>query len=115
MTQVKYVEYFDLECRGAIEQAQAEPVQGTLLVGTASALSFEDNVTSYGEDATSIFPAFHNGERAWLRRDTWQPAYGYSASGTQESILSFEDGVKIFLKRGVFEFPLPVPAPVAEA
>lgn len=114
MTQVQYVEYRDLECRGSIDPAQPEPVEGTLLVGTTSVLSFEDNVTQYGENASSIFPAFHNGERAWLRRDTWQPAYGYSASGTQESILSFEDGVKIFLKRGVFEFPLPTSASIVE-
>ncbi len=48
-----------------------------------------------------------NGERCWLRRDSWQAAHGYSASGTSEYILSFEDGVKLFLERGVFEFRQP--------
>jgi hypothetical protein len=113
MKQVQYIEYRDLECRGPVDPGQPEPIEGSLLVGAEPVLSFEDHVSSYGEDSSSIFPAFYNGVRAWVRRDVWSPAYGYSASGTQESILSFEDGVLLFLGRGVFEFPEPVPAPEA--
>lgn len=106
---VKYVEVRELECRGAVDPSEPEPVEGSLLVGTTSVLEFEDHsrAPSYGYDAVDIFPAFHNGKRCWLRRDSWSPAYGYSASGTQEYILSFEEGVKLFLERGVFEFPQP--------
>src|SRR2546430_16909299 len=106
-TAVNYVEYRELECRGAVDPGAPEEVEGTLLVATEAVLKFRDNQSSYGEDYVSILPAFHNGVRCWLRREEWCPAYGYSASGTQEEIISFEDGVKLFLERGVFEFPLP--------
>ncbi|HYU72935.1 MAG TPA: hypothetical protein VEL31_09665 [Ktedonobacteraceae bacterium] len=101
---VQYVEYRKLECRDAINPTAPEEVEGTLLVGTRPALEFESNYSQYGNDYVKIFPAFHNGQRAWLERAVWCPAYGYSASGTQEYILSFEAGMKLFLERGVFEF-----------
>jgi len=109
MASTKYVEVRELECRGAVDPSEPEPVEGSLLVGTTPVLEFEDHsrAPSYGYDAVDIFPAFHNGERCWLRRDSWQAAHGYSASGTSEYILSFEDGVKLFLERGVFAFPHP--------
>lgn len=110
MNQIQYVEYRTLQVAGPVDQMPDEELEGSLLVGTKPVLEFEDHFSSNGEDSTSIYPAFHDGKRAWLRRDVWQPAYGYSASGTSEHILSFEDGVKIFLERGVFEFPIPVEA-----
>jgi hypothetical protein len=110
---VKYVEVRELENRGAIDPAPSSEVEG-LLVGTESVLEFEANHSSYGEDSVEIFPAFYEGKRAWLRRETWQAAYSYSASGTQEFILSFEDGVKLFLERGVFAFPEPSKEVVVE-
>ncbi len=112
MTQIWYREVKELENRGAVDPAPSSEVEGTLLIGEEAALEFVSHQSSYGEDATSIFPAFHNGERCWLRRDEWNAAYGYSASGTQESILSFEDGVKLFLEQGVFAFPEPEKATV---
>jgi len=107
---VQYVEIYELENRGAVDPAPSSDVEGTLLVGTQPVLEFEDNHSSYGNDYVKIYPAFHNGERSWLKRAVWSPAYGYSASATQESIVSFEAGVKIFLERGVFAFPQPVEA-----
>ena len=108
---VHYVELDTLENRGAVDSAPSSEVEGTLLVGTQHVLRFESGQSSYGNDIVYIFPAFHNGERAWLKRAVWSPAYGYSASGTQESIVSFEAGVKLFLERGVFAFPEPVTQP----
>lgn len=107
MSKVQYVEYRELECRGAVDPAPSEQVEGTLLVGTKPALQFYDGQTQYGEDRVSIFPAFHNGIRSWLRREVWEAAGHYSASGTQEFVISFEAGVKLFLERGVFGFPVP--------
>ncbi len=104
---VQYIEYHELQNRGAVDPAESSEVDGVLLVGTQPSLTFEANYSQYGNDYIKIFPAFHNGERCWLQREEWSPAYGYSASGTQESLISFEEGVALFLERGVFEFVKP--------
>ncbi len=107
---MKYVEIRTLQNRGAVDPAPSTSDEGTLLIGEKSVLSFYGNESSYGSDSIEIFPAFHNGERCWLKRAEWDAAWGYSASGTQEYILSFEEGVKLFLERGIFAFPVPVEA-----
>lgn len=104
---VHYVEVYELANRGAVDPAPSEEVAGILLVGTEHVLHFYCHQTSYGEDSTYIFPAIHNGQRAWPCRDVWSAAKGYSASGTNEYILPFEQGVTIFLEREVFAFPTP--------
>jgi hypothetical protein len=50
-----------------------------------------------------IYPAIYQGVRAWLRADTWCAESGYSAEGLQETILSFEDGVKFLLEHEAFD------------
>lgn len=102
----EYAEWRALQSRVAVDPGPDEAVEGSLLVGTEPAMEFVDNQSSYGCDNVSIFPAFHNGARCWVRREDWEPAFGHSASGTQEFILSFEDGVKLFLEHGMFEFPV---------
>jgi hypothetical protein len=106
-TEIQYVEYRSLQCRGAVDPLPDEEVTGTLLVATHPALQYVADEGTYGHNFVSILPAFYNGERSWLKREEWEAAYGYSASGTSEEIISFEDGVKIFLEHGVFNFPLP--------
>lgn len=66
---MKYIERRELECRGAVDPAPSEPVEGTLLVGEKAVLEFSANQSQYGEDDVSIFPAFHNRERCWLTGD----------------------------------------------
>jgi hypothetical protein len=107
MTTIEYIEWHTLQSRGPVDPAPDEPVEGILLVGTKPALHFYGNESSYGEDSISIFPAIHDGKRCFVKREVWCPAGHYSASGTQEFIISFEAGVKIFLERGIFEFDLP--------
>lgn len=102
-----YTRVYSLACRGPVDPAPSEEVEGTLLVGTQAVLTFYSHESNYGEDYSEVFPAFHNGKQCWLRRDTWNPAHGYSASGTGEYILSFEDGVKLFIEREVFALPNP--------
>ncbi len=106
MAKVQYIEYAELECRGPVDPAPSREVSG-LLVGTEPVLKYYGNQSSYGEDYIKVFPAFYAGKRAWLRRLTWCPVYGYNASGVEEEIISFEEGVKLFLERGVFAFPEP--------
>lgn len=100
-----YVERIGLASRGAVDPGPTLLVDGTLLVGTQNVLHYEANHSLYGNDDVYIFPAFHNGVRCWLKRSNWEAAYGYSASGTDESIISFEEGVALFLKAEVFKFP----------
>ncbi|GHP00707.1 hypothetical protein KSF_107540 [Reticulibacter mediterranei] len=107
---VKYEEWHTLQTRGAVDPGHDEAVEGSLLVGEASVLQFTANQSTYGEDTVFIFPAFHKGERCWVKREEWSAAYGYSAAGIQETVISFEEGVKLFLERSVFEFPIPVEA-----
>ena len=107
MSIVQYVEWQTLQNRGPVDPAPDEPVEGILLVGTKPAIHFYGNETRCGEDAISIFPAVHDGKRCFVKREEWCPSEDYSASGTQEFIVSFEEGVKIFLERGVFNFPMP--------
>lgn len=98
MSQVFFVEWSTLQTRDAVDPGPSEAVE-SLLVGTDSVLSWDDNESSYGYDACELFPAWHKGERAWLRRDVWCPATDYSASGTQEYILPFEEGIRILIGR----------------
>jgi len=102
-----YQEYYVLQSRGAIDPGPDEKIEGTLLVGEEPILHFYDNQSSYGEDSVYLFAAFHHGGRCWLKRAVWDAASGYSASGTQETIIDFEAGVKLLIERGVFSFPKP--------
>jgi hypothetical protein len=107
MTAVQYIEKKTLARRGPIDPLPPIDVKGTLLVGEQPVLDYEEGHINTGCDHVEIFPAFYNGKRAWLRRATWNPAWGYTASGTWEDILSFEEGVMLFLEHGAFAFPPP--------
>jgi len=90
--------------RGNFKQAPDEAANGTLLVGTESIANWEQGHNDYGHDNAEIFPALLNGEKCWLFAYDWQPADGYSASGYEEDIVPFDEGVKILLGRGAFEY-----------
>lgn len=103
---ISYVLWRTLQRRSAVDPLPPQQVQKPLLVGP-SVLHFYSHETDYGEDSTMIYPAFYGEERCWVRRDVWFAAEGYSATGTSDSILSFEDGVKLFLEHDMFAFPYP--------
>jgi len=106
MSTVLYREQRTLARRGPTDQLEDEEIAG-LLVGEKAVMNYQANYSQYGSNSVYIYPAFYKGERCWLSKEIWQPAYGYSAYGTSEFIMTFEDGVKIFLERGVFKFNLP--------
>lgn len=110
MKQVTYIEYTSLRQSSNTEQIADAPIYGTCLVGTEPVLTFEANHSNFGYDDVSLFPAFHKGDRRWLKREEWNAAPGYSAYGTNETIIAFETGVKLFLEHGVFAFPEPTEA-----
>ena len=95
---------WSLAQRGAVDPLPDDPVEGILLVANEDeVLRWEDNESQYGHDVCSLYPAVHNGNLSWLICETWSAAHGYCASGRHESIVSFEEGCKILLERGVFK------------
>jgi|SRR5579859_3061137 len=108
MFPVDYREQRLLACRNSTADSAPFEVDGSLLVGTCYVLKYHDNFSQYGNDVVYLYPAFHKGERCWLRRFVWSADSPYTAYGTMEEIISFEDGVQLFLEQGVFEFPVPV-------
>jgi len=72
-----------------------------LLVGVV-VHSWIDNQSSCGHDDVAIAPAWCGGRRAWLICRRWQPAIGYSAEGTAESVGTFSEGARMLLEQGAF-------------
>lgn len=81
-----------------------EEVVGNLLVADFILYSYCCNQSKYGEEHIEIIPCFWNGGKAFLKHWTWFPQGQYSAEGEGEEILSFEDGVKLLLEQGAFEW-----------
>ena len=98
---MKYQIQTTLLQRDANEQGADAAVEGVLLVGQCVA-SFLTNHSGYGYDVTHIKPAVYKGEHAWLRVDSWCAASGYSSSGDEETILTFEEGVRLLVEHGQF-------------
>jgi hypothetical protein len=95
-----FQEKCSLQKRGAVDPLPSEEVEG-LLVGNEIAF-WRGAESSYGSDAVRIFPAIYRGEKAFIIQRTWCAAMGYCASGTEEDILSFEEGVDLLLKHGAY-------------
>lgn len=91
-----------LQSRGPIEGNPPEEVE-SLLVGESSVACWQANHGRYGHDQCSLFPAWSNGERAWLLQEVWCASSGYSAWGTRESILEFQAGVAALAQHGKWE------------
>lgn len=92
----------ELETRGAVDPGEPELIDGTLLVGEETVLMWTENHGPYGHDYCTLRPAFHKGNRMWLKRAIWQSAAGYSANGTQEDIMGYEEGVNLLITHGVY-------------
>ena len=97
-----FFERTTLKKRGAVEPAPDEYVDG-LLVDDAPTGRWEEGETQYGSDAVRVYPAYHCGKKCFLVERVWSPAMGYCASGTEEEIVSFDEGVKMLLVHGAYE------------
>ena len=106
MKHVNYIEHKTLRTRDTTRSTEDIAVDGILLVGDEPALIYQDRHNSAGHDDVELYPAVYNGNRAWLQRRSWQPGFGYSAYGTQDTVMDFKTGVGIFCERGVFNFPV---------
>lgn len=101
-----YLEWRTLRT-GWNNDATETEVNGTLLVGEKVALGYEEKPNREGQFYCSLRPAFSNGVRAWFLRKEWEAGHGYNASATFDVVITFEEGVRIFLERGVFAFSGP--------
>lgn len=112
---MQYEEKRTLLCRGAVDQLPEEKVNGILLVGK-TICQYESNHSHYGNDVTSLAPAFQNGDRGFLIKNSWCPAPGYCAEGTEEHFISLQEGIEILIKIGAYEHLFkkeePIPAPI---
>jgi hypothetical protein len=61
-------------------------------------LEWNEEPGPYGGDMYYLFPAIHHGKKCYLLRAVWSAAYGYSASGTEETVISISEGLKLIEK-----------------
>ena len=101
---IAYYEKSLLRIAGAVAQDEPDEVQGTLLVADINICEWTSDHSQYGCNYNYMYPAFHNGEKCFLITSEWEPAQGYCAEGTQDSIFSFEEGMEILLKQNAYEW-----------
>ena len=106
---ILFEEWETLASCGPIDQLEDKEVEGTLLVGVKPIGEWKKDHSQFGHNNVDIFPAYHNGEKVFVVRETWQPDYdqGYCAQGTDEYIMSFEEGVKLLLEHGAYRHLFP--------
>ena len=100
---MNYYEKTYLQTRGPNEALPHQEVN-RFLVGNTSVAHFVGKRSSYGHDICHLYPAWVGGERGWLLERAWSAAYGYCATGTEETLLSFREGVEIMISEGIFSF-----------
>ena len=101
--ETKFVEIRTLAQRGTVNSLPHIEVEGNLLVAELPIARWEESHNEYGHDRARLFPAWHDGGRAWLLRKDWIAAFGYCAEGAEEQILGFEEGVRLVLSLGLFD------------
>jgi len=95
-----------LKTRDAMEQA-ADTEVATFLCAEYSVLKYKDRLSRAGHDMVSLFPAWVEGKRAFMLRRDWCAGHGYTADGVHDTIITFEEGVKLLVEHGVYNFPAP--------
>lgn len=101
---MKFLVKRTLEQRGPIESEGCIEVEGTLLVSENPIISYYEDHRREGCDAVALYSAFYNGERAWLKDATWCANSPYCASGTEEIILDYKEGIDILVERDAIPF-----------
>jgi hypothetical protein len=79
---------------GALEPEADIPVEGLQMSDTA-VVTYNRPMNEYGSWDCELFPATQNGNECYLLRETWVAKPGYSAHGSNERILSKEQGEKL--------------------
>lgn len=89
-----------LQNAGPVDQAEDTELsqEDVLLVAWDSVVSWEEDHSQFGANFVSMYPAYMNGEQRWLKQSVWQPAWGYSARGTQDELLGYGSGIVLMVK-----------------
>ena len=91
-----------LSTRGPVDPGPDEETS-TYLIGESPLARWEDNHSQYGCDCCSLYPIWQDGERRFLLRKSWAPEENYTASGDEEEIITFEEGVKLLCEKGCWD------------
>lgn len=100
---MKFVEIRTLRQRGPIEQLLDTALDRIVMKGEAYIAQWEEGETQYGSDVASIFPTVDRGERGFLVTKDWCASGNYCAEGTEDSLLTLEEGACLILERGGWE------------
>jgi len=106
--QLRFVEQNTLKTRGPVDSQPDEECE-MFLRSETSVLRWESGHSRAGYDVNDLFPAWIGGKRGFMLRRMWWALSPYSAEGTQDVLLSFEQGVKILIEQGVYDFAAPTP------
>jgi hypothetical protein len=105
-TTMNFLECSLLKTRSAVEQ-DADTEVPTFLCAEYSVLQWEDRHSRAGKDKVGLFPAWVEGKRAFMIRRNWCAGHGYTADGIHDTLITFEEGVKLLVEHGVYNFPAP--------
>ena len=104
--QLRFIEQDTRKTRSSISAEPDEECE-TFLRSETSVLRWESGHSVAGYDVNNLFPAWVKGKRAFMLRRSWRALSPYNADGTQEDLLTFKEGVKILIERGVYDFAAP--------
>lgn len=95
-TMMKFLECSLLKTRSAVEQ-DADTDVPTFLCAEYCVLKWEDRHSRAGKDKVGLFPAWVEGKRAFMIRRDWCAGHGYTADGIHDTLITFEEGVKLLV------------------
>lgn len=104
--QLRFIEQTTLQTRGPVD-SEPDVECETFLRSEKSILCWQSGHERAGYDYNHLFAAWVNGKRAFLLRKIWHALAPYCADGTHESLLTFEEGVKLLVENGVYDFAAP--------
>ena len=104
--QLRFIEQNTLKTRSGVSSEPDVEIK-TFQRSETSVLRWESGHNVAGYDCNNLFPAWVKGKRAFLLRRVWRALSPYNADGTQEDLLTFEQGVKILIEQGVYDFAAP--------
>jgi hypothetical protein len=98
---MKYTKNSTLETRGNVDPGS--PVEVESYMKGEEIAQWTEGHTQYGMDYVTLFPCFNkeHGD-CFLVERVWDPATGYCASGTEEEIISFTEGIELLCLHGIF-------------
>lgn len=108
MSEIKYVVKETIQLNVFPNGSKYEPIN-SLLVGELNIYEWDTPQDGSGREEYKLYPAYYKGEKAWVLWKRRNSIANYIGEGEGEEILSFEDGVKLLIKNGAYEWMFPRP------